>query len=195
MTPPPTQTHPLTFDELCNLPDDGQRHELIAGVPHVSPVPNRAHQEVQRRLGRLLDRATRVEELGRIYFAPVDVRLSPHDIVQPDIRFIRWDRLASYQPGGVVEGAPDLVVEIVSPSSRLQDDGPKKALYARSGVREYWLVDPAAGGLRVFVQNERGDRFGELAPEHGQLHSTVLPIPTIDIAALFAGIRQCPPRE
>jgi len=107
-----------------------------------------------------------VEELGRIYFAPVDVRLSPHDIVQPDILFIRRDRLASYQPGGVVEGAPDLVVEIATPTSRLQDDGPKKALYARAGVREYWLVDPAAGGLRVFVQNERGDRFGELAPEH-----------------------------
>jgi len=170
------------------MPDDGQRYEVIAGEPHVSPVPNRAHQEVQRRLGRLLDRATREEELGRIYFAPVDVRLSPHDIVQPDILFIRRDRLASYQPGGVVEGAPDLVVEIATPSSRLQDDGPKKALYARSGVREYWLVDPAAEGLRVIVQNERGDRFGELAPEHGQLH-TVLPIPTIDIAALFAGIR------
>jgi len=189
LTPPPTQTHPFTYDELRKMPDDGQRYELIAGQPLVSPAPNRAHQEVQRRLGRLLDRATREEELGRIYFAPVDVQLSPHPIVQPDILFIRWERLASYQPGGGVEGAPDLVVEIVSPSSRLQDDGPKKALYARAGVRESWLVDPAAGEVRVFVQNERGDRFGELAPEHGQLHSTVLPIPTIDIAALFAGIR------
>ena len=116
----------------------------------------------------------------------MDVRLSPHDVVQPDLLFIRRERLHLYQASGVVDGPPDLVVEILSPSSRSIDLIRKPALYARGGVPEYWQADPDRRTLRIFVL--RHGLYDEVLPENGPLRSTVLPGSVIDPTALFANL-------
>ncbi len=183
-----TSTHLLTYDDLCRIPDDGKRYEIIGGELLVSPSPVRAHQELLSFLHLVVGNYVRQHHLGRLYFAPVDVRLSPRDVVQPDLLFIRHDRLDIYHARGDVQGPPDLVVEIVSPSSVETDPGRKFDLYAASGVSEYWLADPATRRFQLFVLRE--GRYTESAPVAGRLHSTVIAGLVLDPAELFAGIDQ-----
>jgi Uma2 family endonuclease len=182
----------LTYDDLCRTPDDGQRYEIIGGELIVLPAPNLAHQEFSINLIYVLDGYVRRHRLGRLYHAPVDVRLSPHDIVEPDLLFIRQDRLDICKSRRYVQGPPDLVVEIISPSSRKTDPGAKFDLYARSGIREYWLADPMKRRFQQFVLEgleglEQG-RYEERALVDGRLHSAVIDGLAFDPAALFADI-------
>ena len=120
--------------------------------------------------------------LGQIYFAPIDVRLGDHTLV-PDIVFVSRDRLSIVGQKAIV-GAPDLVVEILSPSTRRRDLGRKEELYAEYGIREYWVVDPKARSVSVYVL--RDGRYKELPQEGGIARSEVLPVLAIDVAPLFA---------
>ena len=180
------EPRPLTYHDLWAIPEDGNRYELIDGELIVSPPPRRAHQDVAGDFYYFLRTHVEAEDLGKVYYAPADVRTTPHDTVQPDIFFIRKERLDIYQPDGVMEEPPDLVVEILSPSTRAVDLVRKAALYARIGVPEYWTVDPDAPELRIRVLRE--GRYEDVAPEGGLLRSTVLPNLVIDPAALFADL-------
>jgi Uma2 family endonuclease len=122
-------------------------------------------------------------DLGEVYHAPVDVRLSPHDIVEPDLIFLSRGRTTIYEDR-IVEGAPDLVIEILSPSTRRRDLGLKLALYARAGVREYWVADPEARTLVIYALTEQGG-YQLIEPVNGELRSTVLPDLDIKLDALF----------
>jgi Uma2 family endonuclease len=177
---------PLTYDDLCQLPDDSNRYEIIGGELIASPSPNRSHQKVSLRLTLLIAPYVDARQLGEVYVAPVDVRLSPHNIVEPDLLFIRQDRLGIYGSTGPVDGAPDLVVEIVSPSSRVMDRVRKAALYADSGVPEYWLVDPEKRELQLLVLQQ--GQYAPVEPVDERFHSTVIPGLVVDPATLFAGI-------
>jgi len=126
---------PLTYDDLRQMPDDRNRYEIIGGELIVSPSPNRSHQKVSLRLTLLIAQYVDAHQLGEVYVAPVDVQLSPHNVVQPDLLFIRQDRLGIYGPTALWEGVPDLV----SRSSRhraASGSGPQGELYADSGVPE-----------------------------------------------------------
>lgn len=177
---------PLTYDDLCQMPDDRNRYELIGGELVVSPSPNRIHQKISLRLTLLIAQYVDARQLGEVYVAPVDVRLSPHNVVEPDLLFIRQDRLGIYGPTGPVEGAPDLVVEIISPSSRIMDRTRKAALYADSGVPEYWVVDPERREVQLLVL-DRG-QYEPVEAEDGRFHSTAIPGLVVDPATLFAGL-------
>jgi Uma2 family endonuclease len=179
-------TRPLTYDDLRQMPDDSNRYEVIGGELIVSPSPNRAHQKVSLRLTLLIAQYVADHRLGEVYVAPVDVRLSQHNAVQPDLLFIRQDRLGIYGPNGPVEGAPDLVVEIVSPSSRTMDRIRKAALYADSGVPEYWLVDPEKRDFQLLVLDQ--GQYEPVAAEDGRFPSSVIPGLVVDPSALFAGL-------
>ena len=133
---------PLTYDDLVQMPDDGQRREALGGELIVYPAPRRDHQEVVANLDWLVQQFLRASGLGRVYTHPVDVYLGRHDIVQPDLVVIRDSRLSIYRPEGIVTEPPDIVVEIQSPRTRGIDLVRKMALYARSGVPEYWIADP-----------------------------------------------------
>lgn len=176
----------LTYDDLCHTPDDGQRYELISGELIVAPSPSVEHQDVSGDLYDLLRQYVRHHRLGKVYYAPLDVRLSPHDIVVPDLLFIRQDRLDILESGHYAMGPPDLVVEITSPSSRKTDPGAKLLLYARSGVPEYWLVDPATRQFHLFVLRE--ERYEEVPETSGRFHSTVIDGFAIDPGELFSGL-------
>lgn len=173
----------LTADELEQFPDDGKRREIIAGELYVSPAPTRDHQELSGHLYVLLYEAVVNTGLGHVYFAPVDVRFSERDQVQPDLLVIQQERLDIYQ-GHIVFGAPDIIVEILSPSNRSVDLTEKHRLYAEHGVPEYWILDPDA---RTFQMLTLADgRYVPVTPERGLLRSTVIPDLAVDQAELFA---------
>ena len=135
-----TQTK-LTYQDYANTPDD-ERYELIDGVLIVVPAPNIAHQESHASLGSQMWSFVRQHGLGRVFLAPTDVVLSDTDVVQPDVLFISKERQHIITEANI-QGAPDLVVEILSPSTSRHDWREKRDLYAEHGVNEYWVVDTA----------------------------------------------------
>lgn len=175
---------PLTYGDLLTTPDDGNCYEIINGVLFVSPAPSLAHQIVAASLYDAINDHARRHRLGRCLFAPLDVRLSPFDIVEPDILFLKQDQLSTYRKSGHIEGAPTLVVEIISPSSATTDTVNKAALYARAGIPEYWLADPARRMFRMLVLQPDGT-YRDAAPEKDRYHSAVLDGLVIDPAQIF----------
>ncbi|MCC6314686.1 MAG: Uma2 family endonuclease, partial [Thermomicrobiales bacterium] len=147
---------PLTWEDLLAFPEDNQKREIIGGELIVAPSPVRIHQRLIGRIARLIEDAADAQDAGEMYRAPLDVRLTPYDAVQPDVLFIRTERLGIFAPDGRITGAPDLVVEILSPGARSIDRIRTFALYATAGVLEYWLVDPEASTVQIFALG--GDR-------------------------------------
>lgn len=131
---------PYREDDYWALPDE-PRCELLYGRLYVTPSPAFRHQEL---LGLLYERLLPFQQRagGWLVFAPLDVRLAVHSVVQPDLLWISTAR-GSIQPNGRLAGIPELAVEILSPDSGRRDRGEKLKLYAKSGVDEYWIVDPA----------------------------------------------------
>ena len=144
----------LTYDDYCRTPDD-ERYELLNGELMMVPAPNTKHQLVQGKLLGELGRFARGHGLGKVLGAPFEVVLSDTNLVQPDVLFIsraREDRLTEQN----LRGAPDLVIEILSPSTAKVDVGQKYDLYGRHGVLEYWIVDPVAETIAVHRQRDGG---------------------------------------
>jgi Uma2 family endonuclease len=161
---PPAGRILVSYEDYCTLPDDGRRYEVLEGVLYVTPSPSTVHQRVSRRLELIL--ALHVEEngLGEVFDAPVDVVLSPHNVVQPDLVFIRRERSHIITDKNIA-GPPDLVVEILSPASVEADRRIKAQLYARYGVDHYWLVDPETETLEEYVRE--GDIFVHVGTYQG----------------------------
>jgi Uma2 family endonuclease len=174
----------FTYEDLRHTPDDGQRYEVLEGDLIVSPSPKVKHQEIVLRVIRLLDQADRAE-CGRLLLAPMDVALSPRDVVEPDLLFIAKDRLGIVTEDNV-QGAPDLVVEVISEGSRKRDAITKRDLYARYGVRFYWLVDPEEETVRVFELQDGA--YGEPTTLRAgqQLTCPLFPGITAGVGRLFA---------
>ena len=178
---------PLTYDDLLEMPDDGQRYEIIGGELIVTPAPSWNHQRVLLELTRLIDDFARETGKGKLVFAPFDVILGPHDIVEPDLVFIASEQ--GHYPGdhNSFEGAPALVVEVISPSSRQSDHVKKMILYARAGVLEYWIADPEQRTLIVNVLEDK--TYLPVSPDaDGWLNSRVLPGLRVDPTTIFAGL-------
>lgn len=142
----------LTHEDFLLFPDDGKRHELIDGEHFVTPSPVVRHQTILQNLYLELGPWVRERELGQLFVAPLDVILSNVDVVEPDLLFVRKGREEILDDW--VRGAPDLVVEVLSPSTRGRDETLKRDLYARHGVSEYWLVDPEAETVKIYRLGE-----------------------------------------
>ena len=143
----------FTYEDYLTTPAD-ERYELLDGDLIMVTAPNLKHQKVQVRLGQCLWRFIRDHKLGEMFYAPCDVFLSDSNVVQPDLLFVSREREHLLSDGEKVRGAPDLVVEILSPSTADKDRGSKRELYGRHGVAEYWLVDPIAE--TVSIHRQRG---------------------------------------
>ena len=139
----------LTYEDYVGLPDDGRRYEILDGELEVSPAPAPRHQAVLGNLLWILHGHGQERGLGRVYCAPIDVILAPSTVVQPDLVFVAAGREAIVTERAI-EGPPDLVVEILSSWSVLRDRVAKAALYARYGVRQYWVVDPDTRALEIY---------------------------------------------
>jgi Uma2 family endonuclease len=175
---------PLDADDLRSFPDDRNRYEIIGGQLIVSPSPSTRHQQILLELASSLKVYLLAERRGQVFVAPLDVRLSFYDVVQPDLLVVLNDRREIIQERGIV-GAPNLVVEILSPSSEITDRVDKAALYASSGVQEYWIVDPIAEVVTVYGLD--GDRFAPSAKlkRSADLYSVVLPGFVLDLDTIF----------
>jgi Uma2 family endonuclease len=157
-----SQSPRLTYQDLLRLPDDLLRHELIDGEHYVSPAPAVKHQDIVLNLGRILSIFVRANRLGKVMVGPVDVLFTEHDVVEPDVLFVaaaHGDRVRERY----VASAPDLVVEVLSPSNRGYDRIKKRRLYEAQGVPEYWIVDPSTETLEVYRAASLGGRLARCA--------------------------------
>ena len=171
----------LTYDDFLLFPDDGQRHELIDGEHYVTASPNRKHQYVLGRLHLAIGTWLEQHPIGQVYFAPFDVVLSRFDVVEPDLLYMSNALADAVLTAANVQGTPELVVEIGSPSTRKRDETIKRHLYERSGVEEYWVVDPDLDVVRVYRRTDDGfSRVTELSAEAGDVLTTPL-LPGLDI--------------
>ena len=182
-----TQTIPSprrwTYADYCRIPADRKRHQIVDGRHFVSPAPSLRHQEVALRLAMELVRAVEDRRRGRVFVAPVDVHLAPGTIVQPDL-VVLSNRRTSRIGQKKITGAPDLLVEILSPSHRTLDTVLKRERYERAGVRELWLVDPDSDSLVQLVL--RRGRYVEVATDGLIVRLRVLRGITIDLRKVFA---------
>ncbi len=133
----------LTFEQFRALPEDGKRYELVRGEVHLTPSPTTKHQLILYRLVASLHSYLSKNPVGKLLFAPLDVRLSPDTALQPDLIFVAEAR-AEIIGEDYIHGSPDLVVEIFSPSTTAYDRATKLPLYAEAGVGEVWFMDPQA---------------------------------------------------
>jgi Uma2 family endonuclease len=174
----------LTYEEFRQLPEDGKRYELVCGEVHLTPAPTTKHQFVLRTLSFSLHPYVAENQLGEVFFAPLDVRLSLDTALQPDLIFISKARAHIIQPD-FIAGAPDLVVEILSPSTTAYDRATKLPLYAEAGVPEVWLIDPQAKTVEVLKL--QGSKYLVDSTLAGQqvLTSTLFPGWKMPLAELF----------
>lgn len=176
----------LTYEDYARIPDDGQRHEIIDGEHYVSPAPSISHQRMVARIFRWLDGFVLRHGLGEVLFSPADVVLSWSDIVQPDLLFVSKER-AGIVTEKNIQGAPDLVVEILSDGTRRLDETHKLDLYAHYGVSEYWMFDMPRKTTRAYRRAPEGLRLAvDLAAEAGDTLTTpLLPGLEIPLAEIF----------
>lgn len=174
----------FTYRDYLLLPE-GKRYEIVGGELYVVPSPGYDHQRVSRNLETLLWQFVRERGLGEVLHAPLDVVLSEEDVVQPDILYVSAARRGIITEKHV-RAAPDLVVEILSPSTAERDRTLKEKTYHRFGVRELWLVDPEARTIEVKTWDQDGFRTVQVYPEGSVLRSPLLEGLAVPVSEVFA---------
>jgi Uma2 family endonuclease len=172
---------PVTYHELRRFPDDRKRRELIEGELFVSPAPSPTHQDIVANVLVLVRGFAHQHGLGEVWPAPLDVILSSIDVVQPDVVFLSNECRHLLTRRGI-EGAPDLCVEVISRGTASTDRITKRALYARYGVLEYWILDP---------RSRRIELLGLTRPpsERSRVHRVYAPL---DASAVLPGFAMAP---
>jgi Uma2 family endonuclease len=179
----------FTYEDFLLFPDDGKRHEIIDGEHYVTPSPNLRHQDLVGRLHLAIgNHLAQHPAAGRVFLAPFDVVFSFYDVVEPDLLFVAGDQLEILTPQNV-QGAPALVVEILSKGTRKKDEQIKRRLFERGNVREYWLVDPELDLIKIYRRLEDGSfpRVAEITSEdEDELTTPLLPAFSLPLTNLFA---------
>ena len=174
----------LTYEDYVDLPDDGRRYEILDGELEVSPAPAPKHQAVSRNLLWIVHGHVQERGLGSVYYAPIDVILTDTSIVQPDLVFIDAARASIVSRRGI-EGPPDLAIEILSSWSVRRDRIAKAALYARYGIRHYWVMDPDARTLEIYEADGAQYRSVERHEGHATVRTAVFPDLEIDLGRVW----------
>jgi Uma2 family endonuclease len=174
-----------TYADYAALPDDGNRYEIIAGVLYMTPAPSTGHQITSNVIATLLTIHVQFAGHGKVLTAPVDVELAPDTVVQPDIVVILSANLDRITPSRII-GAPDLVVEILSPGTAGYDRREKQDAYARAGVGEYWIVDPGAQTVELLTLNQGGYRSHGVFRRQARLPSSAVTLP-VPVERFFQG--------
>jgi Uma2 family endonuclease len=179
----------LTYEDFQRFADDGKRHEIIDGVHYVTPSPNVPHQRLVSRLFFAIELWLRANPArGEVFLSPLDVVLSKWDVVEPDLLFVAVDQ-SDVVTEKNLQGPPALVVEVLSRGTRRRDLGIKRALFERTGVREYWLVDPDRDAITVLRRTAQAGFNAPIAlsREGGDLLTTPLfPGFSLPLTDLFA---------
>ena len=175
----------ITVKELFEMElEEGYFYELINGNIVKKQAPSPQHQIAVSNLLAFMNVHALSNELGQCCTAPLDVFFDEHNNTQPDILFIREDRAFIITNNGI-EGQPDLIVEVISPSSIKQDRVTKKDLYLKFGVMEYWLIDPIYQTVEVYVLEQHQYVLKYMLVESGEVESKILEGFKIDIKVIF----------
>src|SRR5947209_2719065 len=163
-----------TYDDYAALPDDGHRYEIVNGVLVMTPPPTPEHQSISMRISYYLFAQVELTGHGRVFAAPIGVELFPENVFEPDVVVVLNAHL-NIVAAKKITGAPDLVVEIASPSTATYDRLIKYEQYAQAGVAEYWIVKPTTRTVEVMVLE--GGKYRSLGVFRGQeiLPSQVIP--------------------
>lgn len=193
MTPRAGPRVKLTVHDYLAIPDDGLRHELLDGEHAVSPSPRVAHQRTVGALFARLRAAIHDPGLGEVLVAPFDVFLGEHDVVQPDVLVVVAAHAGRIRDDGVA-GAPDLIVEVLSPATRERDLVTKRQRYAAAGVAEYWIADPDTSTVRQLAL--RGGAYEDRGTHTDRVRLAILPAVAIELAGVWPdrGPRPASPR-
>jgi Uma2 family endonuclease len=186
LKPLPNPNKRYTAKDYRALPEGPPYYQLIDGHLLCEPSPTTCHQSIAGELHLILGAWTKKKGAGKCFFAPVDVWLSRNDVVEPDLFFISNAKTNLLRKDGF-HGGPDLVVEILSPSTARLDRTVKRTLYAKAGVRELWLIDPQLRQVAVHDLGSRRDDAAKILSEGDRIRSPILPGLEIDVAAIFLG--------
>lgn len=173
----------FTYQDYLLAPED-KHYELIEGDLMMTPSPIWEHQNVIGNLFRILDDYVLNRNLGKVVLAPLDVILSDETVVEPDLLYIAKERL-NIVKDGYVRAAPDLVIEVLSPSSKNRDLEIKRKLYGKYGVREYWIVDSDAQTVEVTVLGETGLETLRVFPTGAKVQSLIFKELSFDPSQIF----------
>jgi len=174
----------MTYGQYCLLPEDGNQYELFDGELVMTPSPTRRHQEIVGKLYRRLAEFVDDRSLGEVYIAPLDTIFDQYNVLQPDILFVSKERLAEVGRERI-EGAPDLVVEVLSPSTFHKDLRRKMRVYSQFGVREYWIVDPEVRTVELYTRTGEGLQLAQRFSSQETFESRLLPGFRFPVESLF----------
>jgi len=173
----------FTYHDYLQLPDD-KRYELVEGELFLVPSPTLHHQKILRNLLAALHAYSRQHGLGEVFQSPCDVVLSEISVLQPDLLFVSSERMGILTEANI-QGAPDLVVEILSPSTRQRDLGIKRNVYAKYGVCEYWIIDPESKTVEILSWAKDGYCAAAVVSETDLLSTGLFPGMELDLAPIF----------
>ena len=148
---------PLTAEDYRLLPETGPRYQLIEGDLYMAPAPNRYHQDISANIHFIIRRYLEKHPIGKLYNAPFDVYLDQNNVFQPDLVFVSRKNLSILTDAGA-EGAPDFIIEILSPKTAHLDKKHKRRVYARRGVKELWFVDPDTKLVHIYLLQKDAER-------------------------------------
>jgi Uma2 family endonuclease len=178
---------PITTEFYEKLPEGPPYYELIEGNLIMSPSPNFYHQQILLRLSRWIGNYLEQNSIGILAVAPSDVVVDGINVLQPDLYFVSNSRRSVIVESGA-KGAPDLAVEILSPSNALRDRNEKRSIYARAGVKEMWIVDPEAHVIEAHQLTQGLDSAPAIVREPAIFESGIFPGLQVDTARLFKPI-------
>jgi Uma2 family endonuclease len=178
-------TFPLTYDDYALLPQDRNRYEILEGELYMTPSPTPLHQYALIQLAWILMSHVNPGKLGQIFVAPLDVLLSEFNVLQPDILLLHRSKIPAPRAKNL-QVVPDLVVEILSPTSIEQDRIHKKRIYARHGVSHYWIVDPEARAFEAYELAGADYRLAGPFSGDATATSSLFPGLTIPLASLWS---------
>lgn len=174
----------MTVAEFLEIDfEEGYLYELINGIIVKRASPSAEHQRISRHLSRMMDNFIFDNKLGEFLTAPLDVYLTDTDLTQPDLIFVLKEK--AHIVKGFIKGIPDLLVEILSPSTAKTDKGDKRKLYQRCGVTEYWIVDPKSQSIEVYVLEAGSYELFAFAQEMGVVESKVLTGFSVEVKTVF----------
>ena len=175
-----------TYKEYAKLPDNGDRYEVMDGVLLMSPSPNSAHQNVVTMLAVYLAQHVKFVGLGQVFVAPLDIELALNRVVQPDVVVVLNENLAKITKSHIV-GAPDLVVEVISPGTAAYDRLSKLKAYEQAEIEEYWMVYPDRHSIELMVLSDGKYQSLGVFQQQDTLPSRLIPtINTVSIEKFFA---------
>ncbi|MDQ3315496.1 MAG: Uma2 family endonuclease [Verrucomicrobiota bacterium] len=175
----------LTVENYKILPETGPRYQLIEGDLYIAPAPNRYHQDISRNLEYILLDYLEEHPIGKLYDAPFDVYLDEYNVFQPDILVVLNERPSILSEAGA-EGAPDFVVEVLSPKTARLDRDNKRRVYATSGVRELWIIAPETRQIQVYLLSRDAANTIATHGENDTFESARFPGVRFSAARIFA---------